>query len=135
MRARNLIDDKLYFSLPEPRKYNCIKSQANLLLSIYDNYDQERNYNYDLHMKSLDQYEKNIETNKISYDHLQNKEKIRIQNYRESFIKNIVSDIPEELKEIKKYNLLERALNGLYYRYMFFYYVRRCNYKLELAPS
>jgi hypothetical protein len=40
-------------------------------------------------------------------------ERDKIQDYKTFFI-NVVSDIPEDLKQIKKYNLLERILNGLH---------------------
>ena len=130
MRARNIINNKIYFSIPEPKKYNFIKSQANILLNIYDNYDNEINYNYEVHLKLIEQYITNLKNNKILYEHIKEKELIRIDNYKESFIKNIVSETPEDLKQIKKYNLLERLINGLHYKYMFYYYLNKCNYKI-----
>jgi hypothetical protein len=61
---------------------------------------------------------------------LKEEELYKLDIYKNTFIKNVVSEIPEEIKQIKEYNLLERTLNGLYYKYMFLYYLKRCNYNL-----
>jgi hypothetical protein len=88
------------------------------------------NYNYEVHLKLITQYENNID----NYAYMNNKDKEyerdKIQDYKTFFINNVVSDIPEDLKEIKKYNLLERILNGLHYKFMFIYFLKKCNYEI-----
>lgn len=130
MRARYLINNIVYFSIPEPKKYNFIKSQARILLNIYDNFTNETDYKYNLHLDLLDKYEKNINNNKLLFKSYRDSELYKLDIYRSTFIKNVVSEIPEEIKQIKEYNLLERLLNGLHYKFMFMYYLERCNYNL-----
>jgi hypothetical protein len=130
MRARYLINNIVYFSIPEPKKYNFIKSQSNILLNMFDNFTNEINYKYDVHLNLLERYETNINNNKRLYKSVKDSELYKLEIYRQTFIKNVASEIPEEIKQIKQYNLLERLLNGLHYRSMFLYYLRRCNYNL-----
>ncbi len=130
MRARYLINNIVYFSIPEPKKYNFIKSQSKILLNIYDNFTNETNYKYDVHLNLLERYETNIKNNKMLFKSVRESELFKLEIYRPTFIKNVASEIPEEIKQIKQYNLLERLLNGLHYRSMFLYYLKRCNYNL-----
>jgi hypothetical protein len=130
MRARNLINNTVYYCIPEPKKYNFIRSQTRILLNIYDNFTNETDYKYNLHLDLLEKYETNIKNNKLLYANVRESELYKLDIYKNTFIKNVVSEIPEEIKQIKQYNLLERILNGLHYKYMFIYYLKRCNYNL-----
>lgn len=128
-RARVLINETVYYSIPEPKKYNFIRSQAKILLNLYYNYNDIVNYNHKLQLELLTQYEKNLDNNNFLFPKHKANEKERLDEYKRFFINNVVETTPPELRQIKLYNLLERALNGLHYKYMFNYFLKRCNYK------
>lgn len=137
MRARTIKNNKIYFSIPETKTYNFIRSSANIKMSLYNNFDDQINYNFELHKKLIEEYKTKLQNQSNKYfeqntdkenDYI-TKELNKVEKYEYYFIKNNL-DIPEDLKQIFKYNLFEEALSAQHYKYMFYYFLKRCNYKI-----
>lgn len=126
-RVRTLINNKIYYSLPPPKTYYLIKSMSYKYLQLYFNFDDEVNKTCEIHQQLINVIKNQIELNKNSNYYEENKK--RIEDY-EVFL-NKLEEIPSDLKEIKKYNLLETALSNIHYNYIFRFYLKRCNYKID----
>lgn len=127
MRARTIKNNKIYFSIPETKTYNFIRSSANIKMNLYNNYDDQINYNFELQKKLIEEYKIKLQkqtTNKYIINEIE-----RIKKYEFYFITK-TTETPEDLKHILKYNLFEEALSAQYYKYMFYYFLKRCNYKI-----
>jgi hypothetical protein len=127
MRARTIKKNKIYFSIPETKTYNFIKSNANIKMNIYNNYDETINNNYELQKKLIAEYR--IKLNKQTTNKYIINEIEKLKNYEYYFITKS-TETPEDLKQILKYNLFEEAFSAQYYKYMFYYFLKRCNYKI-----
>ena len=127
MRARTIKNNKIYFSIPETKTYNFIRSSANIKMNLYNNYDDQINYNFELQKKLIDEYKTKLQkqtTNKYIINEIE-----RINKYEFYFITK-TTETPEDMKQILKYNLFEEALSAQHYKYMFYYFLKRCNYKI-----
>jgi hypothetical protein len=91
MRARNLINNTVYYCIPEPKKYNFIRSQARILLNIYDNFTNETDYKYNLHLDLLEKYETNIKNNKLLYANVRESELYKLDIYKNTFIEYFIN--------------------------------------------
>ena len=129
MRARTIKNNKIYFSLPDPKTYNFIKCYANIKKKNFDNYDNIINYNFELHKKLIEEYKTKLKNNIYSKSKYIQNEIDKLEKHELYYILK-TTETPEDMKQIKKYNLLEEALNGKNYKYMFFYFLKRCNYKI-----
>jgi len=137
MRARTIKNNKIYFSIPEPKTYNFIRSSANIKINLYNNFDDQINYNFELHKKLIEEYKTKLQNQSNKYfeqktdkkNNYLSSELYKVEKYEYYFIKNNL-DISEDLKQIFKYNLFEEALSAQHYKYMFYYFLKRCNYKI-----
>ena len=128
-RVRNLIDNEIYFTLPKKTSYNYIYGLCSYYLSFYFNFDDEIKNNYDIQYKLLQKIKDKI-NNCNGYCELYKGQNLKKVEEYEIFLKNL-KELPEDLKKIKQYNLLEYIINGLYYNYSFYYFLNKCNYKIN----
>jgi hypothetical protein len=128
-RFRYLIDNQISFTLPKKTSYNYIYGLCSYYLSFYFNFDDEIKNNYDIQYKLLQKIKDKI-NNCNGYCELYKGQNLKKVEEYEIFLKNL-KELPEDLKKIKQYNLLEYIINGLYYNYSFYYFLNKCNYKIN----
>ena len=96
MRARTIKNNKIIFSIPETKTYNFIRSSANIKMNLVNNFDDQINYNFELHKKLIDEYKTKLQNQNKKYfvqktnkenDYIA-KELNKVEKYEYYFIKN-----------------------------------------------